>query len=72
MVFSFDWMIVTTALAFMSMYLINYSTLGGSMRINHFAAYTVLALSLSLLSPIFAQAPAKAAAKSITVYKTPT
>jgi hypothetical protein len=42
------------------------------MRINHFAAYTVLALSLSLLSPTFAQAPAKAAAKSITVYKTPT
>ena len=42
------------------------------MRINRFAAYTVLALSLFLLAPASAQAPAKAAAKSITVYKTPT
>ncbi len=42
------------------------------MRVNRFSYYCVLVLSLFMATPSFAQGPAKAGAKSITVYKTPT
>ncbi len=42
------------------------------MRISRFASCCVLALGLFLVAPTLGQAPSKSAAKSITVYKTPT
>ena len=42
------------------------------MRINRFASFCILALTVFMVSPAFGQAPVKSGLKSITVYKTPT
>jgi hypothetical protein len=42
------------------------------MHIDRFVASCVVALSFFMVGPALGQAPAKSAAKSIKVYKTPT
>jgi len=50
----------------------NFFRDGGFMRLDRLISCGVLAFSVLVASPAFAQAAAKSVVKSITVYKTPT